>query len=76
MKKEVVNVRCTHPHFCYDWDSMFITPLMDEFESCTCECAGGKHTEKELRNFAFLDGFEEKNLEEYINHLKEKGELP
>lgn len=33
-------VSCTHPHFCPEWDYMFIVPGNDEFDNCLCNCDG------------------------------------
>jgi hypothetical protein len=34
------SIKCIHPHYCYDWDGMFIFPGTAEFESCLCNCTG------------------------------------
>lgn len=28
--------KCVHPHFCREWDYMFITPQYPEFKLCIC----------------------------------------
>lgn len=33
-------MKCTHPHWCADWDYMFILPGDAEFECCSCDCCG------------------------------------
>lgn len=30
--------KCMHPHFCREWDYIFITPQYPEFKSCICVC--------------------------------------
>lgn len=68
MTKKIKYKQCVHPHFCYCWDSMFITPLMEEFESCTCEC----NIRSDWINVKFigLEPFEAKLLEEWRTSKK------
>lgn len=67
MRPEKERVRCTHPHYCYEWDSMFITPLMPEFEACICLCHGEGATK--MSEFKGLTRFEQKLLKEYLDSL-------
>lgn len=62
-------MKCTHPHFCYDWDSMFITPLMPEFESCVCECDGVPWKEQDYKNFHGLVDYELQLLQDYMKSI-------
>lgn len=64
-------IKCMHPHFCYDWDSQFITPLMIEFEACTCKCDGGPINE-DLKMWPSLDAIEKIWFKEWLYHEKEK----
>jgi hypothetical protein len=71
MKKEKIRVKCTHPHFFYDWDSMFITPLMPEFESCTCYCCGVGATSMKDFEGSRLEPYESKALQEWLDSRNE-----
>ena len=33
-------MKCTHPHWCPNWDYLLIDSSMIEFEACLCECKG------------------------------------
>ncbi len=64
-------VKCTHPHYCYDWDSLFITPLNDEFQCCTCYCDGGPISTN-LKDWTSLDDLERKEFKRWIDHEEKK----
>lgn len=38
MSKQKKLKKCTHPHYCLDWDDMFIFPGDPEFACCLCKC--------------------------------------
>lgn len=76
MKTEFKKATCNHPHYCYEWDSMFITPLMPEFQACVCECDGAVYTDQDWRNLYIKRWADEdkKVLKEYLISIG-KGEL-
>ena len=58
--------KCEHAHYCGDWDGMFITPLTDEYECCSCMCDGvmpDNYAELELH------ASEREALEEWLKSL-------
>lgn len=69
MNTDEINVRCTHPHFCPEWDEMFITPLMPEFEVCCCYCCGVGATK--LSDFIRLEPAETEQALKYLKWLRE-----
>ena len=65
------STKCTHPHFCYEFDGAFITPLMPCFELCTCVCM----VQKEHQNLSFvgLERHEQKELKKWKDSLTARG---
>jgi hypothetical protein len=60
----VALVRCNHPHYCYEWDSMFICPGDAEFDACTCHCDGKPYHYKDYDKM-LADFNETERLQEF-----------
>lgn len=51
-------MRCKHPHFCNNWDGLFIVPGDLKFENCYCHCNG---TEPNYFEMQFILNDRERN---------------